>query len=105
MTTRSFFQDEQKFIIGQKYETLNVDDKTNLGNIQEYLNRPKGTTDEYGIIRKNSIKFVGTYIKSICEGYRDNSTRHDFFQLNNTEIIITLDYNGSTRYREFINDE
>ena len=97
--TNVFFQNELKFIIGHDYETLNIDDRCSY---DEYIGRDKEKIDEYGIIRNNSIKHVGKYIKSIRTGYHDNSTRHDYFQLNDEEIVITLSYDGSTRYREIL---
>jgi hypothetical protein len=84
-----FFQNNNKFIEGHCYETLEVNDKWTSG-------RPNGTSDEYGNIIPDSIRYVGEYLRSESYGRGNGRTRTDYFSL----INVTLDYNGRTRYRE-----
>jgi hypothetical protein len=91
-----FFQNEKKFVVGKSYETLQVKSLpwgTYPVNFE--------TCDEIGNIIPNTEKFLGKYISSINVGYGDNGTRYDYFKnLEGTEIVHYLNYEGTTRYRE-----
>ena len=90
---RQFFQNETKFEVGKYYQTLNIDNP--------YFSKcPREFIDEYGIIRSNTIKYVGKYINSVNSGFNDSRTRHDTFELDGKLNIIQLAYDGSTRFRE-----
>ena len=90
-----FFQNEKKFIVGNKYSTLRV--KTPPYNPKVSIEK----CDEVGTIIPNSETFLGKYVESMSYGYGDGGGRCDYF-INNDGVTIThhLDYNGTTRYRD-----
>jgi len=90
----NFFQSEKKFVVGVYYETLRVK-STRKPNI------PLGKCDEVGTIIPDTEKSLGRYIRSQCYGYGDNGGRYDYF-INDKgiEISNSLDYDGTTRYRQ-----
>jgi hypothetical protein len=91
----NFFQSEKKFVVGVYYETLRV--KTPPYNQRVPLDK----CDEVGTIIPNSEKSLGRYIRSQCYGYGDNSGRYDYFiNEKGIEISNSLNYDGTTRYRE-----
>jgi hypothetical protein len=90
----NFFQSEKKFVVGVYYETLRVKSR--------YIpNIPLGKCDEVGTIIPNSEKGLGRYVRSQCYGWGDNGGRYDYF-INDKgiEISNSLDYDGTTRYRQ-----
>ena len=92
----NFFQSNKKFKVGKAYETLRV------------KSLPYGTykctlenCDEIGTIIPNSEKFLGYYVSSQNYGYGDNGGRYDYFKnINGKNVTHSLDYDGTTRYRE-----
>ena len=94
--SKTFFQSEKKFVVGNAYETMRVQMPkwgTYVSNLE--------TCDEIGTIIPNSQKFLGYYISSQKYGYGDNGGRYDYFKNEKGENIThSLDYDGTTRYRE-----
>lgn len=90
-----FFQNEKKFIVGNRYETLRVETPrwgTYVSNLE--------TCDEIGSVIPNSEKFLGKYVSSKNYGYGDNGGRYDYFTNEKGETVTNcLDYDGKTRYR------
>lgn len=89
-----FFQHEKKFIVGNKYSTLNVKSPPYNGKIDIEK------CDEVGTIIPNTELVLGKYVKSECYGHGDGGGRCDYFIANNgVTIKHYLDYDGTTRYR------
>jgi hypothetical protein len=97
-----FFQYESKFVVGKRYETLRV--KKIYVDYISMKQIPDGAWDECGTIIPDSVKPAGIYVRSKSWGFGDNHTRDDYFLDEKTgkEIMYTLEYDGSTRYREIV---
>jgi hypothetical protein len=93
----TFFQNENKFVVGKHYETLCVKSpQYNSSNVVDFEK-----CDEVGTIIPNTEFFLGKYVSSKHYGYGDNAVRYDYFINENGEKITnTLNYDGTTRYRE-----
>jgi hypothetical protein len=89
-----FFQNESKFIVGNTYETLRV----NQGPYNRFNTQP---CDEVGTVIPNTCILLGKYESSYSYGHGDNRGRRDTFMASNGQQVSNyLDYDGKTRYRE-----
>jgi hypothetical protein len=77
-----FFQDETKFIVGEEYETLRVNEVEN--------------------IIPDTVQYLGRFVRCVGGGGSsgDGRTRDDFFTKKDGEVVKwTLACDGSTRFR------
>jgi len=92
-----FFQFQSKFIVGEEYETLRVNDGPY--GLAKALGRP---CDEVGEIIPDTVQYLGRYVRSVGGGGSsgDGRTRDDFFTKKDGEVVKwTLACDGSTRFR------
>lgn len=95
MNPNRFFQFESKFEVGERYETLRVKRPPLT------LNSDRPPLDEEGVIIEGTTKFLGVYVRSVNFGCGDGRSRYDYFTNDaGQEIVHTLEYDGSTRYRK-----
>ena len=87
------FQDASNFIVGDHYNIILISSEYYFDNIQMIYIKAKQI-----IILEET--YVGVFKKAVCVGYADNGTvHHTFIQMDETEKIFGLNYNGCTRFR------
>jgi len=100
----AFFQNENKFVVGECYEFIRVEKNyRNPAHQQksgESFNSWIKRSDEVGDVLPDRPVYLGKYVKSVWMGTGDGRGRYDYFNKSGEQVVNSLLYDGTTRYRK-----